>query len=209
MESSTEHLTILSLSSFYLPLALFVLSTAGTPGPNNIILTATGARFGYRRTLPAIYGIILGMASQITLVAAGLGVLFQQWPVLHQMLKIAGAGYLIWLAWKILNSRGMAEADEEEQPITLIEAALFQYLNPKAWVMSLSMVSAFSVTGEDYWYSVTQIVLVAFCVMNLTQNAWAGFGSAIGRFLTREKARNRFNTMMASLTAASVWFVIS
>lgn len=199
---------ILSLESFYLPLALFVLSTAGTPGPNNVILTATGAQFGYKRTLPAVYGIILGMASQITLVSAGLGVLFQQWPALHQALKLAGAAYLIWLAWKIFNSRGMASADNKEQPITLIEAALFQYLNPKAWVMSLSMVSAFSVPGDHYWYSVINIVLVAFLVMHFTQHAWAGFGSAIGRFLTNDQARLRFNVVMATLTAASVWFVI-
>ena len=197
-----------SLETFYLPLALFVLSTAGTPGPNNVILTATGAQFGYWRTLPAVYGIILGMASQIALVAAGLGVLFQQWPLLHQMLKLAGAAYLVWLAWKIFTSGAMAEGAADQQPITLVQAALFQYLNPKAWVMSLSMVSAFSVTGEAYWLSVIQILLVAFVVMSFTQNAWAGFGSAIGRFLTQEKSRLQFNSVMALLTAGSVYFVL-
>lgn len=199
---------IFSLEGFYVPLALFILSTAGTPGPNNVILTATGAQFGYWRSLPAVYGIICGLASQITLVAGGLGLIFQQWPILHSILKFFGAAYLIWLAWKILRSKGMSTNEDSAEPISFFQAALFQYLNPKAWVMSLSMVSAFSIAGEVYWYSVLHILLVAFLVMSVTQNAWAGFGSAIGRFLTNDKTRMQFNSVMALLTAGSVYFVV-
>lgn len=198
-----------TLEGFFLPVALFVLSTAGTPGPNNIILTATGAQFGYWRALPVVYGIIFGMASQVILVAAGLGILFQQWPVLHTVLKMAGGAYLIWLAWKILRTpvQTMSE-DADKEPVGFVQMALFQYLNPKAWVMTLSMVSAFSVTGEAYWQSIALIIMVAFIVMNLTQNAWAGFGSAIGRLLTSDRIRVRFNMIMATLTALSVYFVL-
>lgn len=200
---------LFTLEGFYLPVALFVLSTAGTPGPNNIILTATGAQFGYRRALPVVYGIILGTASQIMLVAAGLGILFQQWPVLHTALKIIGGAYLIWLAWKILRSPAHDTGKQDDaEPVGFTQMALFQYLNPKAWVMTLSMVSAFSVAGEYYWQSIGMIILVAFMVMNLTQNAWAGFGMAIGRLLISDKIRLRFNIMMATLTALSVYFVL-
>ncbi|WP_051205971.1 LysE family translocator [Oceanospirillum maris] len=198
-----------SIEGFYLPVALFVLSTAGTPGPNNIILTATGAQFGYWKTLPVVYGVIVGMASQLLMVAAGLGLIFQQWPVLHTILKFIGGAYLIWLAIKILRSPAHQQtAVEDEQPISFIQMALFQYLNPKAWVMTLSMVSAFSIAGEAYWSSVLMIILVAFVVMNMTQNAWAGFGSMIGHLLTSDKNRMRFNMLMATLTTLSVYFVL-
>ncbi|OOV86550.1 hypothetical protein BTA35_0213195 [Oceanospirillum linum] len=197
------------MEGFYLPVALFVLSTAGTPGPNNIILTATGARFGFRKSLPGVYGIIFGTASQIVMVAAGLGILFQQWPILHTLLKMAGGAYLVWLAWKILRSPVQEMSVEEgQEPVGFIQMALFQYLNPKAWVMNLSMVSAFSVAGEVYWQSIMLIILVAFTVMNMTQNAWAGFGSAIGRLLTSDQIRGRFNMLMATLTALSVYFIL-
>lgn len=206
METSLLSFT---LQGFYLPVALFVLSTAGTPGPNNIILTATGAQFGYRSALPVVYGVIIGLSSQILLVAAGLGLLFQQWPVLHTVLKVAGGSYLIWLAWKILLSPVQdLDTKTDEKPITLLQMALFQYLNPKTWVMTLSMVAAFSVTGERYWLSVALMVAVAVLVMNITQNAWAGFGTAIGRLLTSERNRLRFNMLMAALTASSVYFVL-
>lgn len=204
-----SHGLLFTLEGFYLPVALFVLSTAGTPGPNNIILTATGAQFGYWKALPVVYGIILGNATQIVLIAAGLGILFQQWPVLHMVLKLVGGAYLIWLAWKILRSPAQAVADDDDrEPVGFVQMALFQYLNPKAWVMTLSMVSAFSVTGEAYWQSIGLIMLVTFIVMNLTQNAWAGFGSAIGRLLTSDQIRVRFNMIMATLTALSVYFVL-
>jgi len=200
---------LFTLEGFYLPVALFVLSTAGTPGPNNIILTATGAQFGYWKALPVVYGIIFGTASQIIMIAAGLGVLFQQWPLLHTALKLVGGAYLIWLAWKILRSPAQEISGEDKQePVGFIQMALFQYLNPKAWVMNLSMVSAFSVVGDAYWQSIALIIMVAFTVMNLTQNAWAGFGSAIGRLLTSDQIRVRFNMVMATLTALSVYFVL-
>ncbi len=204
-----SHGLLFTLEGFYLPVALFVLSTAGTPGPNNIILTATGAQFGYWKALPVVYGIIFGMASQIILVAAGLGVLFQQWPALHLLLKLVGGIYLIGLAWKILRSPAHDVTDNKDsEPVGFLQMALFQYLNPKAWVMTLSMVSAFSLSGEAYWQSVALIIMVAFVVMNLTQNAWAGFGSAIGRLLTSDQIRMRFNMVMATLTALSVYFVL-
>lgn len=200
---------LFTLEGFYLPVALFVLSTAGTPGPNNIILTATGAQFGYWKALPVVYGIIFGTASQIIMIAAGLGVLFQQWPLLHTALKLVGGAYLIWLAWKILRSPAQEISGEDKQePVGFIQMALFQYLNPKAWVMNLSMVAAFSVVGDAYWQSIALIIMVAFTVMNLTQNAWAGFGSAIGRLLTSDQIRVRFNMVMATLTALSVYFVL-
>jgi len=129
--------------------------------------------------------------------------------LLHTALKLVGGAYLIWLAWKILRSPAQEISGEDKQePVGFIQMALFQYLNPKAWVMNLSMVSAFSVVGDAYWQSIALIIMVAFTVMNLTQNAWAGFGSAIGRLLTSDQIRVRFNMVMATLTALSVYFVL-
>jgi threonine/homoserine/homoserine lactone efflux protein len=190
-----------------LPLAAYSFVMSVTPGPNNVLLTASGANFGYRRTLPHILGIGAGHSLQVGLTCLGLGVLFQTYPILHLILKVAGTLYLLYLAWRLLGaSVGHAQAAE---PLTFWEAAAFQFVNPKAWVKAITVATVFLPAGVEPWLSsmiVTAIVLVInFPCVSL----WALFGVAIRRFLTDQRKRLSFNIAMAiALLATTVVLVL-
>src|ERR1700730_2043234 len=118
-----------------LPFVTYTFVMSITPGPNNVMLTASGANFGFRRTVPHILGIGLGFVVQLLAVCAGLSALFARWPALQSALGWVGAAYLLYLGWQMLG-RGDAEARDNRRPVTFLEAAMFQFLNPKAWVMT-------------------------------------------------------------------------
>ena len=191
------------------PLAGFAWVTCITPGPNNVLLTASGARFGFRRTLPHVLGISAGMGLMLMLVAMGLGALFQQWPLLQTLLRVLGSGYLLWLALLIaraapLNSAPAPGGAEKQTPWAIYQAVLFQFINPKAWLMSISAIGSFTLLGEQYWSSVALLVVI-FCLICLkTCLLWAQFGVQVARWLRTPQAWRRFNLAMGLLTAACV-----
>ncbi|MDO6580813.1 LysE family translocator [Photobacterium sp. 2_MG-2023] len=190
---------------FLMSLAAFAATMTGTPGPNNMMVTASGANFGYWRTVPHMLGIGGGLVSMILLVAAGLGVLFVRYPVLHEALRWLGSGYLLYLAWKIASSGGRVQAeDNDARPMPFLAAALFQYVNPKAWMMSVTAISTFTMSGEGYWLSAAAVALIFFVVGFPCVSLWAGFGTMIGRWLNQPKARRIFNLVMGALTAGCV-----
>lgn len=185
-----------------LPYATYSFVMSITPGPNNVMLTASGANFGFRRTVPHLFGISAGCAIQLLLVCAGLGALFNRWPVLHTGLRWAGAAYLLWLGWKLLRGGEVAEG-KAPQPVTFMQAVAFQFVNPKAWVMSLSAVSLFLPSGigvvPAMLYLITMMVLINLpCI-----TVWALFGSSLRGLLMRPTARLAFNASMAVALAAT------
>lgn len=192
-----------------LPLAGFAWVTCITPGPNNVLLTASGARFGFRRSVPHVLGISAGMGLMLMLVAMGLGALFVQWPLLQTVLRVLGSGYLVWLGAVIARSApltsGHADSGSEEQaPWALHQAVLFQFINPKAWLMSISAIGSFTLLGDQYWPSVLLLIAI-FCLICLkTCLLWAQFGVQVGRWLRTPLAWRRFNLTMGLLTAACV-----
>ncbi|WP_419239447.1 LysE family translocator [Photobacterium leiognathi] len=192
-----------------LSLILFAALMTGTPGPNNMMVTASGANFGYWRSVPHITGISMGMASMITLLAAGLGIIFERYPMVHDVLKVVGGAYLLFLAWKIATSVGMSKTKQQvnAQPMSIFSAALFQYVNPKAWMMSATAVSTFAIGGEHYWLSITMIVTVFFVVGFACVSLWTATGVVIRRWLTSERRTIRFNQVMGGLTAACVTMI--
>ncbi len=193
-----------------LPLALFALTMAGSPGPNNLMLTASGANFGFRRSIPHILGIILGMASMLLGLAAGLNVLFEEFPIIHQGLKVVGALFLFYLAWRIATAQGRLNQESADgRPLTLLEAMLFQFVNPKAWLINISALATFSTAGPEYWHSALWIVLVFTLVMLNTLPFWTSFGVFVGRLLSTPRALKRFNLGMGILTAASVVLILN
>jgi threonine/homoserine/homoserine lactone efflux protein len=191
------------------PLAGFAWVTCITPGPNNVLLTASGARFGFRRTLPHVLGISAGMGVMLMLVALGLGALFQQWPVLQTVLRVLGSGYLLWLGYLIARSAPLHTSNPEaaagtQTPWAIHQALFFQFVNPKAWLMSISAIGSFTLLGHDYWLSVGLLIGV-FCLICLkTCLVWAQFGVQVGRWLRSPLAWQRFNRVMGLLTAACV-----
>lgn len=194
--------------SFWATLAVFAATMTGTPGPNNMMLTASGANFGYRRTLPHLVGVTLGVASLIAVVAAGLGVVFKLYPWVQDIMKIAASAYLLYLAWRIATAGAPSDkAAKDRRPMTLLEAALFQYVNPKAWAMAVSAVGTFTLSGGDYGWSAMVIVLTFMAVGFPLTSLWAGFGVWVGKVLSSERSWVVFNRLMGILTASCLFFI--
>lgn len=188
-------------------LALFAVSSSITPGPNNVMVTASGANFGFARTMPHILGISIGFPVMVVAVGLGLGQVFVQLPVLHTVMKWIGAAYLLWLAWKLATSRPTAIDDgapAQARPMTLLQAAAFQWVNPKAWIMAVGAMSTFTTVGGDPVVEAS-IVGGMFALACLPSVAlWAGFGVALRRWLSSAKALRRFNLSMAALLVVSL-----
>ena len=185
-------------------LATFCFVSSITPGPNNLMLLASGANFGFRRTVPHLLGVCLGFAAMVFLVGLGIGSLFTAYPALYDALRAVAIVYMLWLAWRIATSDGLGDAAGSARPMSFLEAVAFQWVNPKAWAMALGAIAAF-VTPEAFFAGVT-IVTVVFATVNLPCIAsWAGFGVVLRRFLDRPWALRVFNVTMAVLLVASLY----
>jgi threonine/homoserine/homoserine lactone efflux protein len=178
----------------------FVMSI--TPGPNNVMLTASGATFGFRRTVPHILGVSAGFSVVLLAVCAGLDALFTRWPEIQTVLRWLGAAYLIYLGWRILRS-GEAKAAESRKPLTLMEAAGFQFLNPKAWVMTLTAAAMFLPRELGLLTACAYMVAVMWIVNLPCITVWALFGSSLRGFLAKPTGRATFNIVMAVALAAT------
>lgn len=185
-------------------LALFAFVSSITPGPNNTMLMASGANFGLKRTAPHMAGVCIGFLVLLLAVGLGLGGLFTAFPPLHLLLKVLGGAYLLWLAWKLANSQGLGQGASGTRPMTFLQAAGFQWVNPKAWAMSVSAVAAYTPKG-DYVANVFLMALV-FSAVNLPCiSAWTGFGVGLRRVLDRPAALRAFNLTMAALLVLSLY----
>jgi threonine/homoserine/homoserine lactone efflux protein len=187
----------------FLAVALYGFVTSITPGPNNTMLLASGLNYGLKRSWPHIWGINIGFTVMVAGVGLGLGAVFTLYPVLHTVLKVAGTLYLLYLAWRIARSGAMDGKLGESQPLTFFEAAAFQWVNPKAWVMAIGAISAYVPPGQEFVGAF--IVALIFGLVNLPSIvAWAGFGSLMRNVLTKPSAVQVFNVAMAALLVASL-----
>lgn len=192
-------------SSLIIGYAFYVLATVGTPGPNNIMLASSGANFGIRRTVPHVLGVGLGFMFMLVVVGFGLGQVFISYPIIHDVLRYVGAAFLLYLAFKIATSKNTnAKGETTGTPFTFIQAAAFQWVNPKAWVMVVGAIATFISIGGDKYTELTIMVLVNIVVGFPLIFGWALFGQEIGKFLKSEKAFKIFNYIMAALLAVSV-----
>jgi threonine/homoserine/homoserine lactone efflux protein len=189
-----------------LALLSFAFVTSVTPGPNNLMLMASGANFGIRRTIPHMLGISLGFALLASATGLGLAGLLHTWPPAKVALKVAAVGYMLWLAWKIANSGAPGQGKAGAQPMTFLQAAAFQWVNPKAWAMALGAITVYAPHG-----SLTQIGLVAgvFALVNLpTVSLWAWAGEGLRALLTDPRRLKVFNLTMALGLVLSLWPVL-
>lgn len=182
----------------------FAVSMTATPGPNNIIAMASGTNFGYWRTFPLIMGIVFGVSSMILCLGLGLGQLFTRYPDIHAVLKYLASAYLLFLAWKIATARGAADSKAQDRPMTFLQGALFQWVNPKAWVMAISAVTSFTSPSLSPFVQALVICLVMTSVAIPAVSAWAAFGIGIARFLKSQQARRIFNIAAGGLLALSL-----
>ncbi|SDA79724.1 LysE family translocator [Sinorhizobium sp. NFACC03] len=187
-----------------LALFLFAFTTSITPGPNNMMLFASGVNFGFVRTVPHMLGIGAGFFLLLIAVGFGLGALLHSVPLLYTTLKFAGGAYLVWIAWKIGTSRSLGEGKAGANPMTFLQAAAFQWVNPKAWVMAVSAMATYT-SSESYLFSVLVVGLV-FALVNVPSvSTWAGFGSALRQWLSEPSRLKWFNITMAVLLVVSLW----
>ncbi len=187
----------------FFALVVFAIVTSVTPGPNNLMLLASGVNYGFRRSIPHMLGIAGGFTFMVVVLGLGLAQVFVANPLLYQVLRYAGGLYMLWLAWKIANSRPVGEGKTGAKPMTFLRAALFQWVNPKAWVMVISAITTYTPdTGK-----LESILMVAgvFGAINLpTVGIWTLFGTALRLLLENPKTLRAINISMAVLLVASM-----
>jgi len=187
---------------------LFAVVAAGTPGPSNFLLTATGASVGVIRGLPCLVGVAAGMGVMMFAVAFGLGSVVIASPKVLRALNWAGAAFLLWLAWKIATS-GRSEAGAGRKPVGLLGAAAFQWINPKSWLVCASAAGTYLHAGSGSALPQALTFGALFIVVSLPCCfVWLAFGATAQRLLRTERARRRFNLAMGALLAGSVALIV-
>ncbi|WP_299806989.1 LysE family translocator [uncultured Shewanella sp.] len=189
--------------------AIFCATMTMTPGPNNILLTMSGANFGVRRTLPHIVGIRVGQTLLHIAILLGLGSMFEAWPAMHQILRGASIAYLLFLAYRVISTPVDNELTViERQPMTMRESALFQWINPKSWLATITLCTAFTVSGDSYWLSAIMGVMVFNIVGFPASFTWVILGARISNKLNTPARRKKFNWSMGGLLLVTIPMVI-
>jgi threonine/homoserine/homoserine lactone efflux protein len=185
-------------------LMLFSFVSSITPGPNNLMLMASGANFGFKQTLPHMFGVGFGFTLMVLLVGVGIIQLFDYFPISYQILKVVSVLYLLYLAFKIaVSSSTVQQNTARAKPMTFVQAVLFQWVNPKAWTMALTAISVYAPSK-----SVIAVFLVA-CIFGLVNlpciSSWVALGQKMQRFLTNNTRHRMFNLTMAILLVLSLY----
>jgi threonine/homoserine/homoserine lactone efflux protein len=183
---------------------LFSIATAGTPGPNNIMVSAAAANHGFRATIPHILGNAVGLSVMLLVFGSGLAGPFAADPRLHAVLRWAGAAWMLWLAVKIALAESALTGGTGRPPLSFLGAALFQWINPKAWLIALATAATYTTAGEGLYRQVALLALVSFLVTIPCVAAWAALGAGAGRFLMTPRRLRAFNIVMALLLVASL-----
>ncbi|MGX9352890.1 LysE family translocator [Shimia sp. W99] len=187
-------------------LSLYAFVSSITPGPNNLMLMASGANFGFWRTIPHMLGIGVGFTVMIVLVGVGLMQVFEAFPVSYIVLKVLSVAYLVWLAWKIAHAGAPEAGQEGGRPLTFLQAALFQWVNPKAWSMALTAITLYA-PDRTLW--AIGLVAAVFGAINLPSvSCWTLLGQQMQRVLTSPRRLAVFNWSMAGLLLASLYPVL-
>ncbi|MDX1711085.1 MAG: LysE family translocator [Rhodovibrionaceae bacterium] len=184
----------------------FAFVGAMTPGPNNIMLTASGTNFGFRRSLPHMAGIAVGFPVMVLAVGLGLSPLLERYDRLHDLLRAGCLVFLLYLAWKIATAappETVPSRRRKPKPLSFLAAAGFQWINPKAWAVATGAVAGFTVSGEPMAPQVLLLAGIFLAISALSTASWAGFGTVIGRWLTG-RYRTPFNAAMALLLLLSM-----
>lgn len=182
---------------------IYSFVTSVTPGPNNIMLAASGVNFGFKRSIPHILGIGFGFGFMVSIVGLGVGTLLSSNIILYELLKVLGIGYLLYLAYQIYQAGSVNTELNQVKPLSFIQAAMFQWVNPKAWVMAMGAVTTYlAANSEFYWYLI--IGLVYGIIGIPSTGVWAFLGEKLQKYIHDDKKIKTFNTVMAILLVLSV-----
>ena len=194
--------------SLWSALIVYYFIMFATPGPNNAMLTASGMKFGYLRTLPHIIGIPLGHFIQITLVCYGLGNVFIKFPQIQFYMKFLCFVYLLYLSWKMLGSISVTKK-ETGRPLKFYEASLFQFINPKAWTVAIAAVSGFFPTDENFFVATMFLAVTAPFVCIPSISLWALFGNSLRNFVSNTKTKKIIEYILAILLILTGVFILT
>ena len=196
---------------YFIPLLILCIVQSGTPGPNNIMLTASGKNFGYIKSIPHMLGVVLGFLSLIIVFGLGLTVIFSKYPIIQFVLRIVGSIYLLYLSYRIYSSVNTEDLSKSK-PITFMESSLFQYVNPKGVMMAITTISIYtdhinfkfiSSFNEGMIY-----ILIAFTISNIIAvTTWTSVGVFIGQFIKSARGIKIFNALMAFLLVLTIIWI--
>lgn len=191
-----------------MPVIVFAFLSAITPGPNNILLMSQGVNFGIKPSLPAVFGIICGFSLMFALIGLGMSGIFVTFPSLQLWVKVIGTGYLLYLAWLVAHSHSDMRTQAQARPIGFAKGALLQWVNGKAWIVVMGVISAYTTMGASYYQQIAVITVIMFLTGLPSLLVWLTFGSVIKRFLTQKHHLQWFNYAMAGLLVLTVLPVI-
>ncbi|MFT5331922.1 MAG: threonine/homoserine/homoserine lactone efflux protein [Porticoccaceae bacterium] len=192
----------------YLAVLLFAATASITPGPNNIMIMASGVNFGIKKSLPHLLGICLGFPIMVIAIGLGFGLVFQAYPLLHELIKVIGIIYLLYLAWLIASAKPSVINADVSKPLRFQQAVLFQWVNPKAWVMATGAISAYTSSGDAMLGQVLFIAFAFSVTAGISVGIWLIFGAGLKRYLDDPLHYRVFNIAMAMLLVSSMSPVI-
>ena len=190
-----------------IPLLLFCISTCITPGPNNFMIMASGTNFGIRRSLPHFMGICIGFPAMLLIVGLGLASVFSAYPMLYNVIKIAGALYMTYMAYKIITATSNVSTNDHATPISFMQAVLFQWVNPKAWVMAIAAVSTYTIQNNDMLSQILLISFVFFITLFPTIGIWLFGGTFIRKIINSPRQLKIFNLCLGAALILSIVFI--
>ena len=200
----------------FIAFAMFALVGSITPGPNTLMLAATGAAYGMKRGLPAMFGVIIGFSLMVGVVALGLGTIITSNPQVLGFLRIAGVLMLVWMASKIATAPIASDLEKLDpnapvkKPLGFFTAAAFQWINAKAWLVAVSAASTYYIAGQSAWSQSAIFTGVFFVAAVISCSMWLCFGAAAGRLLAKKPHLARgFNVLMALLLLSSIYLMLS
>ena len=196
---------------YFIPLLILCIVQSGTPGPNNIMLTASGKNFGYIMTIPHMLGVVFGFSSLIIVCGLGLTVIFSTYPIIQFFLRIVGSIYLLYLSYRIYSSVNTEDLSKSK-PITFMESSLFQYVNPKGVMMAITTISIY--TDHINFKFINSFnegmiyILIAFTISNIIAViTWTSVGVFIGQFIKSASGIKIFNALMAFLLVLTIIWI--
>jgi threonine/homoserine/homoserine lactone efflux protein len=189
---------------FYLSILIFAVSSTVTPGPNNIMILTSGLNYGVKNSIPHLLGISFGFPVMVIVIGFGFSVIFERYPVFNEVIKVLGVVYLLYLAWLIASSSPVSLEGKKSKPLSFFQAALFQWVNPKAWVVATGAVSAYTSVSSDIFSQVIFIALAFLFVAIPSLSVWLIFGVGIKKYLKSSRHQKIFNLSMALLLIGSI-----
>ena len=187
----------------FLPLILFGIATAFTPGPNNILSSYSGFNFGFKKTIPLMLGVILGWTTMLTVMASGLIIIFQKYVFLQSIIKTLGTIFLIYLAYKIAFSSTNG-SENIKKPVLFFDTFLFQFINPKGVMVAMIAVSTFIDVQNNYLRDATIVIITYFFMAVFSVSSWCLLGKYLRKFATSKNFIKKFNYIMSFLLIVCV-----